>query len=121
MPRPRLRPTPRLRLTLMGEPVSEGKVVALRRTYNGEEAWFELLEELGHRGLRLGFIAAGVRASIAANLTAFVEDQKFLDRHQSEKSRNNYRRQLAELDVGQVRKAAASVAIGGQFNSGIAA
>ncbi len=96
---------------------ARGKIVQLRRTYRGEEEWFELLGELTPSGLRRALIAAGVRPAVAGNLVWFLEDQVMLDRHLSEQSRKNYRHQLAELDVEKVRTAASKLAIPGQFNS----
>jgi hypothetical protein len=81
----------------------------LRRYYRGEERWFPLLEELGHQDLRDGFIAAGVAPQVAGGLVWFLDDQMRLTRHQSESSRNRYRRLLETLDSSKVRK----LAIGG--------
>ncbi len=77
-------------------------VKQLRRIYNGEDRWFPLLEELGHRRLRRGLIEAGIPASTAAGLVFFLEDQMHLDRHQAEKSRNRYRSVLNSLDPATV-------------------
>jgi hypothetical protein len=86
-----------------------------RRTYRGEEAWFGLLEDLGHAGLRRAFIAAGETPTVAGNLVWFLDEQVTLVRHLNEKSRQRYRRVLAELDPAKVRKLAASIP--GWFNS----
>lgn len=90
-------------------------VVQLRRTYRGEEEWFPLLHQVGHRALRQGFIAVGVTPAKAAGLVFFLDDQANLDRHQSEPSRVNYRRQLERLDRDRV--AELSRAIPGQRDS----
>lgn len=86
-----------------------------RRTYAGEEAWFGLLEELGHGGLRRAFIAAGETPTVAGNLVWFLEEQVTLDRHLNHASRSRYRRVLAALDPEKVRKLARSIP--GWFNS----
>lgn len=86
-----------------------------RRTYRGEEAWFSLLEDLGHAGLRRAFIAAGETPTVAGNLVWFLEEQVTLDRHLTDQSRGRYRRVLAELDPVKVRKLARSTP--GWFNS----
>jgi hypothetical protein len=102
-------------------PGDKGKVVQLRRTYHGEQEWFEVLEDVGPSALRRALIATGVTPRVAGNLVWFLEDQLLLDRHQGESSRNRYRAELAELDLDQVRKVAAKLAIPGQFNSPLAA
>jgi hypothetical protein len=89
---------------------------APRRTFNGEEAWFPLLEDLGHRGLRVALIEAGLTPQLAGGVVWFLDDQRHLDRHQSDKSRNRYRRELDELDPDAIR-ALARRAIPGLFNS----
>ena len=86
-----------------------------RRTYAGEEAWFGLLDELGHAGLRRAFIAAGETPTVAGNLVWFLEEQRSLDRHLSKLSRHRYRCALDELDPDKVRKLARSIP--GWFNS----
>jgi len=85
-----------------------------RRTYAGEQAWFALLEELGHRGLRRGLIGCGVSAQVSANLVFFIEDQMLLDRVyvQTGETRSRYRKVLADLDPEEVR----ARAIPGLFN-----
>jgi hypothetical protein len=89
---------------------------APRRTYRGEEEWFELLDEVGHWTLRRAFIECGVSGAIAGNLVWFLEDQRRLDRHQGEGTRTKYRAILRdELDPSLVREAAR--AIPGYFNS----
>jgi hypothetical protein len=90
-----------------------------RRTYNGEEQWFELLDELGHAHLRRAFIEAGETPAVAGNLVWFLEDQVTLDRHLSKGARHQYRGRLAELDPEKVRAAAQSIP--GWFNSDRAA
>jgi hypothetical protein len=90
-----------------------------RRTYGGEEAWFGLLEELGHSQLRQAFIAAGESPAQAGNLVFFIEEQMTLRRHFSKPGRNRYRHVLAELDPEKVRKLAATIP--GWFNSDRAA
>lgn len=87
-----------------------------RRTYRGEEQWFPLFQELGHRGLRQALIGAGVSAQVAGGIVWFLDDQMHLDRHQNEASRNRYRGALASLDPAQVR-VLASRSIPGQFKS----
>ncbi len=79
----------------------------LRRTYRGEEEWFPLLDELGHRGLRNAFIGAGVSAQTAMGLVFFLDDQRNLDRHQTSNSRARYRTVLRGLDVTTVAELAA--------------
>jgi hypothetical protein len=87
-----------------------------RRTYAGEEAWFGLLDELGHRRLRAGFITCGVSPQVAANLVFFIEDQLLLDRQfGTAGTKARYRKILAALDPEEVARAAR--AIPGQFNS----
>lgn len=83
-----------------------------RRTYAGEEAWFPVLDELGHRGLRAGFIHAGVSPVVAGNLVFWLEDQARLDRHFSKEQGVQYRRILRGLDPVKVARATP-----GQFNS----
>lgn len=90
-----------------------------RRTYRGEEEWFELFEELAHGRLRRAFIAAGQTPNVAGNLVWFLEEQVTLERHLSPDSRVNYRRRLAELDPSEVRELGR--AIPGWFNSDRAA
>ena len=78
-----------------------------RRTYNGEDAWFGLLEELGHRGLRAALVAAGVTPQVAAGLVFFIEDQKLLDRAPlGAATKSRYRQVLAGLDPAKVRRLA---------------
>ena len=77
-----------------------------RRHYRGEERWFPLLDELGHRRLRAAFIAAGIPAARAGALVFFLDDQRHLDRHQAEATRTRYRALLAELDPAVVRRRA---------------
>lgn len=90
-----------------------------RRTYRGEEAWFELLDELGHANLRRAFIASGQTPTVAGNLVWFLDEQVSLDRHLDGKSRQRYRRCLAELDPENVRELGR--AIPGWFKSDRAA
>lgn len=78
----------------------------LRRYYRGEELYFELLEEVGHRRLRAAFMAGGVTAQVAGGLVWFIEDQAQLDRHQDAKSRTRYRAILANLDPAHIAKLA---------------
>jgi len=93
-----------------------GNVVQLRRTYRGEERWFELLDVLGHRALRNAFIAEGVSPQTAMGLVFFIDDQRHLDRHQTQQSRTRYRRQLEGLDLATVAELA-NRAIPGQRDS----
>jgi hypothetical protein len=86
-----------------------------RRTYRGEEAWFGLLQDLGHAGLRRALIAAGETPTVAGNLVWFLEEQLSLDRHLSRGARLKYRAALEELDPESVRKLAHSIP--GWFNS----
>lgn len=74
----------------------------LRRTFRGEEEWFPLLEEYGHRALRNAFIEAGIPAQTAMGLVFFLDDQLHLERHQTDKSRVRYRRLLSQLDLAMV-------------------
>ena len=90
-----------------------------RRTYRGEEEWFELLEELGPFTMRRALIAAGETPTVAGNLVWFLDEQVTLDRHLTERSRVRYRQALAELDPEKVRAAARSIP--GWFNSDRAA
>jgi len=83
-----------------------------RRTYAGEEAWFELLAELGHRRLRNALIDSGLTAQVAGGIVWFLDDQVNLDRRQTNVTRVRYRRVLAELDPEEVR----ARAIPGLFN-----
>lgn len=98
-------------------------VVALdskkRRTFRGEEKWFPLLEELGHRELRRALILAGLSAQVAGGVVWFLDDQLHLDRHQTQQSRTRYRDTLASLNPAEVR-ALANQAIPGQFNRRVA-
>jgi hypothetical protein len=84
----------------------EGTVHQLRRTYRGEEKWFALLDDLGHRSLRDAFIEAGVSPQTAMGLVFFLDDQRNLDRRQSERSRVRYRDVLEGLDVASVARLA---------------
>jgi len=78
---------------------------APRRYYRGEEAWFELLDEVGPRALRSAFIAVGVSAAVAGNLVWFLVDQRDLDRHLSKGARMKYRDILEDLpDPDTVRR-----------------
>ena len=77
----------------------------LRRTYRGEEEWFPLLDEHGHRALRNAFIECGVSAQQANGLVFFLDDQLHLERHQDADSRRRYRRLLDGLDLGVVSSA----------------
>lgn len=86
-----------------------------RRPGNGEEAWLNLFEELGHSSLRSGLISAGMSPQVAGNVVWFLEDQRTLDRSLSKATRNNYRRALAELNPAEVRRLATRT-IPGQFN-----
>lgn len=85
----------------------------LRRTYKGEELWFELLDELGPSRLRRAMIGSGVAARVAGNLVWFLEDQVVLDRHQTDTTRTRYRHQLQRLDIDQVRRVGRALAIPG--------
>lgn len=87
---------------------------APRRTFNGEEAWFPLLEEFGHRRLRAALIAGGLSAQVAGGIVWFLDDQMHLDRHQGQKSRNRYRKDLDELDPVAIRALGRSIP--GLFN-----
>lgn len=95
---------------------SDGKVTQLRRTYRGEQAWFGVLDRVGHRALRRAFIQSGIPARVAGELVFFVEDQMMLERHQSERSRVRYRDFLEGLDPREVERLARR-AIPGLFNS----
>jgi hypothetical protein len=64
--------------------------------------------DVGHRGLRLGLIDAGVPPSQAAGIVFFIDDQLHLDRHQSEGARKQYRKVLSGLDPEAVRANATS-------------
>ena len=88
-----------------------------RRTYAGEEAWFGLLDDpdVGHVGLRRALIATGVTPALAGNLVWFLEEQRSLDRHMSQRARHRYRCALDELDPEKVRTLALSIP--GWFNS----
>lgn len=87
-----------------------------RRPGNGEEAWLELLDELGHVRLRAALIEAGMPPQVAGNIVWFLEDQTTLDRALSRATRNRYRHALAEYNTAEVRRLATR-AIPGQFNS----
>jgi hypothetical protein len=91
--------------------------ISRRRTYRGEEEWFELLEQFGHRPLRAAFIQAGISPQVAGGLVWFLDDQMALERTQTDKSRVRYRSILTTLDKAQVA-AAAKRAFPGLFNSG---
>lgn len=80
-----------------------------RRTYRGEEEWFDLLEKFGHATLRRALIAVGETPNVAGNLVWFLDEQVTLDRHLTDTSRTRYRRRLAELDPEGVRAAARSI------------
>jgi len=80
-----------------------------RRTYRGEEEWFELLDKFGPFTMRRAFIAAGQAPTRAGNLVWFLEEQQSLDRHLSEASRVKYRDLLAELDPEKVRALARAI------------
>jgi hypothetical protein len=82
-----------------------------RRVYRGEEKWFPLLEEFGHRGLRSALIESGLSAQVAGGLVWFIDDQRSLDRHFNPVTGTRYRQILAELDPDEVARA-----IPGQFN-----
>jgi hypothetical protein len=90
-----------------------------RRTYRGEEQWFELLEEFDAFTLRRAFIAAGESPTVAGNLVWFLEEQVSLERHLSRDAAVKYRRVLDDLDPEKVRKLARSIP--GWFNSDRAA
>jgi hypothetical protein len=75
-----------------------------RRTYRGEEAWFDLLEHAGPFALRQAFIAAGETVTVAGNLVWFLQEQQTLERHFSTEARVKYRRRLAELDPTKVAR-----------------
>ena len=77
----------------------------LRRTYRGEEDWFPLLEEHGHRKLRAGLIRSGVTPVVAGQLVWFLDDQRHLDRHLDKASGVRYRRILRDLDPESVSRA----------------
>lgn len=78
-----------------------------RRTYRGEDAWFELLDRFGFRALRAGFVACGVTPQVAGGIVWFLDDQRMLDRSQTDSTRNRYRQILATLSPSEVAKAAA--------------
>jgi hypothetical protein len=80
--------------------------IARRRAYRGEQEWFDLLEQFGHRPLRAGFIAAGISPQTAGGLVWFLDDQRNLDRTQTQQSRTRYRAMLSTLDKAQVAAAA---------------
>lgn len=84
---------------------ANSKVSQLRARYNGEERWFSLLDDLGPRKLREGFIANGVTPAIAGAVVWFIDDQRRLERRQTDTSRTRYRRILAELDPDTVSRA----------------
>ncbi|MGA2835485.1 MAG: hypothetical protein ABSF84_02700 [Acidimicrobiales bacterium] len=86
-----------------------GSVKQVRRTYRGEEDWFDLLDECGHRALRNAFIEVGVTAQQAMGLVFFLDDQRHLDRHQTHQSRSRHRQILAGLDIASVASAARSI------------
>jgi hypothetical protein len=78
----------------------------LRRRYAGEEAWFPLLEKVGHGPLRAAFIECGVEPQVAGGLVFFLEDQITLSRHQAADTRKRYRKVLRGLDLVVVEAAA---------------
>jgi hypothetical protein len=80
--------------------------IQLRRRYAGEDAWFPVLERVGHDALRAAFIECGVAPQVAAGLVFFLVDQINLDRHQTDGSRTRYRKILRGLDLAAIEQAA---------------
>ena len=80
-------------------------VAQLRRTYRGEEEWFPLLEEFGHRTLRRKFMACGITPTVAGQLVWFLDEQLHLERSLNQASRARYRQILRKLDIDEVSRA----------------
>jgi hypothetical protein len=95
-------------------------VSQLRRTYTGEERWFELLDELGHYRLSIGFmLAAGVAPQVGANMVMAIEDRRHGVSRLSGSTLARFRQTFKDLDVATVADLARG-AIPRQFTSGTA-